>query len=86
MGGAAVFEPFFKAYIQRFKDTPLNSDDFKVGSSRGGWVDTSWPACWQGWLFPVGSSVATTCMWGLNGVGPVGATRLPAALSCILWR
>lgn len=30
VGGAAVFEPFFKAYIQRFKDTPLNSDDFKA--------------------------------------------------------
>lgn len=44
MGGAAVFEPFFKAYIQRFKDTPLNSDDFKVGS-RAGRLDTSWPAC-----------------------------------------
>jgi len=29
-----VFEPFFKAYIQRFKDTPLNSDDFKVRRSR----------------------------------------------------
>ena len=34
MGGSAVFEPFFKAYIQRFKDTPLNSDDFKVRRSR----------------------------------------------------
>lgn len=30
VGGSTVFEPFFKAYIQRFKDMPLNSDDFKA--------------------------------------------------------
>ncbi|PRW45014.1 leukotriene A-4 hydrolase isoform X1 isoform B [Chlorella sorokiniana] len=30
VGGSAVFEPFFKSYIQRFKDSPLNSDDFKA--------------------------------------------------------
>ena len=30
MGGSAAFEPFFKAYIQRFSGTPLTSDDFRA--------------------------------------------------------
>jgi leukotriene-A4 hydrolase len=30
VGGSAVFEPFFKSYIQRFSGTPLTSDDFRA--------------------------------------------------------
>ena len=58
VGGSAAFEPFFRAYIQRFSGAPLTSEDFRAffcehfqGVEAIGQVD------WDTWLYKPGAEM-----------------------------